>query len=116
LAKWDALRLKIDESACSVICVQETKRQAFDLKYIWQFAPRRFDAFDYIPSVGASGGLLVAWNISVFQGSVVQKCSYSITVQFSSTQNMTPWCLTSVYGPCQEPHRTEFINWFKPVF
>jgi hypothetical protein len=26
---------------------------------------------------------------------------------------MDPWRLTTVYGPCTEPYRSEFINWFR---
>jgi hypothetical protein len=32
---------------------------------------------------------------------------------FTSAQNMDIWRLTTVYGPCTEPARFEFINWFK---
>ncbi|KAJ1296023.1 hypothetical protein BS78_01G267000 [Paspalum vaginatum] len=101
--KWDALRQKLDESACAIACIQETKRESFDMRYIRQFAPKRFDAFDYIPSVGASGG------------SVVEKCSFALTVDFTSTHNLSAWRLTSVYGPCAEPARMEFITWFKAL-
>lgn len=51
--KWDAIRDKIQESTCSIICVQETKREGFDTSFIRKFALRRFDCFDFIPSVGA---------------------------------------------------------------
>jgi exonuclease III len=57
--KCDVVREKIEESACSVVCLQETKRERFDMSYIHKFAPRRFDQFDYVPSIGASGGILV---------------------------------------------------------
>ena len=56
MEKCDAVRDKIEESACSVVCLQETKREHFEMSFIRKFAPRRFDHFDYIPSVGASGG------------------------------------------------------------
>jgi exonuclease III len=57
--KWDAVRNKIEESGCSIVCIQETKRVEFDSNFIRQFAPRRLDSFDYIPSIGASGGILI---------------------------------------------------------
>lgn len=57
--KWDAVRDKIKESATSVICLQETKKESVDMSFIRKFAPRRFDHFDFIPSVDASGGILV---------------------------------------------------------
>jgi hypothetical protein len=32
--KWVALSSKIDESNCDIICLQETKRESFDMEYI----------------------------------------------------------------------------------
>ena len=111
--KWDAVREKIEESSCSVICLQETKREHFDASYIRKFAPRRFDSFDFIPSVGASGGILVVWSSAVFRGNVLDKQRFGITLSFTSMQNNDVWKLTTVYGPCDEPARSEFISWFR---
>jgi len=111
--KWDAVREKIDESSCSVICLQETKREHFDISYIRKFAPRHFDRFDYVPSLGASGGILVVWNSAVFSGQIIEKQHFGITLSFSSMHNGDTWNLTTVYGPCTEPARTQFINWFR---
>jgi exonuclease III len=101
--KWDAVRDKIEESSCSVVCLQETKREHFDVSYIRNFAPRRFDRFDFIPSVGASGGILVVWNSSVFIGDVIDKQRFGITLNFQSSYDNNTWKLTTVYGPCDEP-------------
>lgn len=54
--KWDAVRIKIKESACFIICLQETKRELVDISC--RFAPKHFDRFDFVPFVGASGGSL----------------------------------------------------------
>ena len=80
--KWDVVRDKIEESASSVICLQEMKKETFDIDIIRKFATRRFDRFDFIPSVGAFGGILVLWNSAVFSGLVVDKRSFDITVNF----------------------------------
>jgi exonuclease III len=111
--KWDAVRMKIDESACTVLCLQETKRPHFDMLFIRKFAPKRFDSFDYIPSDGASGGILLLWNSSVFSGTVIDKQSFAITANFRSVHNSNTWTLSTVYGPCQKPERSEFIQWFR---
>ena len=58
--KWLAISNKIDEAQCAVICLQETKRESFDSSYLRKFFPRRINKFDYLPSVGASEGLLIA--------------------------------------------------------
>lgn len=108
--KWDAVRNKIDESSCSIVCLQETKRDYIDIAFIRNFVPRRFDKFDYIPSIGASGGLLVIWNSSCFSGAVHLKNSFAITLEFTSVHNLDRWMLTSAYGPCTEPARSDFLH------
>jgi hypothetical protein len=35
-----ALENKIEESGCDIICLQETKRQTFDMDYIKKICPR----------------------------------------------------------------------------
>jgi exonuclease III len=111
--KWDAVQNKIKESACSVVCLQETKHEQFDMAYVRKFAPRRFDSFDYIPSNGSSGGILLIWNNASFRGEIIDKQQFGITVSFHSMHNSETWKLTTIYGPCDEPERTEFINWFR---
>jgi len=57
--KWNSVKNKIEESGANIFCLQETKREMFGIQYIWNFAPKRFDKYDYCPSVGALGGILV---------------------------------------------------------
>ena len=111
--KWDAVRKKLDESGCSIVCIQEIKRELIDASFIRNFAPRHFDHFDYIPSIGLSGGLLGLWCCSVFGGIVVEKLQFSITVNFTSIHNGDQWHLGNIYGPCDEPARSTLINWFR---
>jgi hypothetical protein len=83
------------------------------MQSVQNFAPRRLDCFDHIPSIGVSGGILVLWFSNVFTGTVTKKLQFSITIQFTSAHNGDPWYLSNVYGPCHEPERSEFINWFR---
>ena len=53
------LVILIDEANADIICIQETKREFFDAKYIKQFCPRRINQFEFLPSVGVSGGSLL---------------------------------------------------------
>ena len=71
-ARQRALRSKIEESQTTIVCIQETKCEHIDHKLLRKFYPKRFDNFAYIPSQGASGGLLVLWCSSVFHGRVVK--------------------------------------------
>ena len=63
-----AVREKIEENQCSIISLQETKCPSVDTNFVRSWCPRRFDQFAYIPSVGASGGLITVWNSSIFDG------------------------------------------------
>ena len=67
-----AVRNKIDESQCQVICLQETKMETFDLKTLKACCPKRFDQFVFSPSVGASGGLAVIWNSGWFSRELLE--------------------------------------------
>jgi hypothetical protein len=53
-AKWDAIRNKIAESNCAIVCLQETKRASFDNMYLRKFCPCHLDSFAVSPSAGAS--------------------------------------------------------------
>jgi exonuclease III len=70
--KWPSIRNKIDESNYEILCFQETKKEQFDSSFIRNFAPRKFDKFLFAPSVGASRGILVAWNGSLFEGTIIE--------------------------------------------
>jgi hypothetical protein len=54
--KLTAIKSKILETSCDIICLQETKKELFDRIFIKQFCPFVFDCFQSIPSIGASGG------------------------------------------------------------
>jgi exonuclease III len=105
------VRAKIEESECDIICLQETKCESFDWKLIRNFCPKRFDNFVYSPSVGASGGIIIIWNSSVFSGLLVQSVKYGVQVNFTSKHNNNSWSLVCVYGPCQGEESDNFVSW-----
>jgi exonuclease III len=55
--KWGVVRNKLEENACSIVCLQETRRDHFDMAFIRNFASRHFDCFDFVPADGALGGI-----------------------------------------------------------
>ena len=100
--KWTSLSNKIEESSFSILYLQETERENFDSGYIKRFCPKQLSEFDYLPSLGASGGILVVWNESLFNGRTNDKTDYSISLEFTSKQSGHSWILTNIYGPCQQ--------------
>ena len=81
------VRAKIEESHCSIMYLQKTKCEHFDIRMIRSFCPRRFDQFAFSPSVGASGGILIIWSSSVFEGQLVEIQRFSVVVSFKSVYN-----------------------------
>jgi hypothetical protein len=108
--KCNAIKEKIEESSCAVFCIQETKRDHFDHSFIKKLAPKRFNKFEFSPSVGASGGILVGWNNSIFTGETIHNNRFAITIKFKSVHNGQSWLLTTVYGPCQGQYRDDFVE------
>jgi exonuclease III len=97
--KWDAIGDKIKESACHMLCLQETKREAFDAFYIKKLCPITLDKFAFSSSIGASGGLLIVWNSSLFDGTVIQANSYAITIKLICRFDKKSMHITNVYDP-----------------
>jgi exonuclease III len=59
-SKWDAIKDKVVESSCDIVCFQETKKELFDNNFLKNVCPTGFDKFEFLPSVGASGGILIS--------------------------------------------------------
>lgn len=113
--KWLTISNKIQESNYSIICLQETEKEHFDSTYMKLFCPRRINKFDFVPSVGDSWGLLVAWNDSCFQGECLFKNKFSISIRFTSVHIGNSWILTNIYGPCDSKGKAEFLDWFQNI-
>jgi len=54
------------------------KKESFDIRFIKKFAPKRFDKFDFCPSIGDSGGILVCWASSFFFVNVLEKLDFAM--------------------------------------
>lgn len=96
LDKQKAVRAKIEESACSMVCIQETKMPHLDCSIMKKIAPKRFDKFVFAPSIGAPGGILVGWNDATLEGAVHETLNFAITIDFKARHNAAKWRLTTV--------------------
>jgi hypothetical protein len=97
-SKWPLVHNKIEESMASIVCLQETKKESFDSSFIKGFAPRRLDQFAYVPSDGASGGLLVLWTSNLFSGQVLLQESFGLVIHFQSTLSGDNFTLVNIYA------------------
>ena len=53
------------------------------------------------------------WNSSIFLGQIVEARQYGLTIDFTGSHDQQKWRLSSIYGPCHEPLRSEFIRWMR---
>jgi exonuclease III len=109
--KYNAVRSKVEESDCSIFCIQETKMQVIEHSYLRKLAPKRFNKFAFTPFDGASGEILMGWNTTTFEGEVLYTSKFAITVKFTARHNAKIWNLSIVYGPCQTNQRQYFVDW-----
>ena len=98
-------------SGCTIVCLQETKKTSFALAFIKSCCPRQFNCFAFMPSHGASGGIITIWKSSMFTGSVLFSDHFALVVNFTSTQSRQTWTLANIYGPCTGDDRITYTNW-----
>ena len=89
-AKWNAIRCSIRDAGCEVVCLQETKREFFDLAFLKNFCPATFDSFAFVPSMGNSGGSVIIWKSSRLTGNVIFQNNYAQSVEFTSNLSPAP--------------------------
>jgi exonuclease III len=82
--KLTAIKSKILETNCEIICLQETKKENFDQSFIRQFCPSTFEHFEFIPSIGASGGTIIICKSGRFSGQVISQNESAMSVEFVS--------------------------------
>lgn len=113
--KWVPVKNKIADASYDIVCLQETKKENVDLSFIRKICPQALDAFEFLPSTGASGGILIAWKSSVFDGAKIFNNEFALSVEFFSKHDNSNWILTCVYGPCTPEGKGSFLNWLKEI-
>jgi len=113
--KWNAVKDKIMQSSCDIVCLQETNKDVFYSQFLKHICLNSLDAFEFLPSNGASRGILVAWNGSLFSSNKIFSNDYCLSMEFTSTHNDAYWVLTCVYGPCTAEAKVLFLNWLKEI-
>jgi exonuclease III len=113
--KWNSIQNKIQETRCDIICIQETKREHFDLEYLKKFTTREFNNFSFIPSSGNSSGTLISWKGSKFHGVPIFEKSFAQSMEFISNLIGQKWILTNIYAPCTPDGKLEFLRWFRDI-
>jgi hypothetical protein len=48
------------------------------MQYIKNFCPKKLNTFVFLPSVGASGGIIIIWNYSLLNGELHFQNNFSL--------------------------------------
>ena len=56
----------------------------FDHVMLKSMCPKRFGKFAYMPSDGASGGIITIWNGTMFEGKIIISEPFALGVNFTS--------------------------------
>jgi hypothetical protein len=73
-----------------------------------------FSDFVFLPSMGASGGFLVAWKRNVGHTGLTRIDDHCVSVQFCKNDG-TSWWLTCVYGPQSDADKILFLQEIKEI-
>jgi hypothetical protein len=79
------------------------------------FCPGRIDNFEFIPSLGASGGSIIVWNGSKFSGSLAFQNEFSQYFELTCLLTGEQWFLTNIYAPCTAEGKLALLSWFRDV-
>lgn len=85
------------------------------MNFLKNVCPPNFDKFEFLPSIGASRGIITAWKSALFNGQLAFSNEFSMTVEFSSRHNNDSWILTNIYGPCTVEGKGNFLEWFEQI-
>jgi hypothetical protein len=108
--KWNAIRDKIVQSSCDVVCLQETKEEAFDRQFLNNFCPSYLDAFVCLPSVGPLGVFLFFGKAPSFLGTrflaISLGCLWNLTLFIMMLLGFLPVCMGPVLLMAKFPFLT----------
>lgn len=71
-------------SKADIICLQETKLQDIHFSMWKSIGGCYLDTFKFIPTIGTTRGIVMAWDKDQIIGSLIPYGSFSLTLEFTS--------------------------------
>jgi len=115
VARRNVVRSLVVSTKIDIVCLQETKMVAISREIILSMLGSDFDNnYICLPSVGASGGILIAWRSRLGAIQASRMDNHSASVQFCSASG-SPWWLTCVYGPQDNQEKLQFLQELRDI-
>lgn len=100
----------VNQTRCSLLCLQETKHERFSDAMIAEMVGARLTGSALLPVVGTRGGVLLAWDANLFDVSTLDISAFAISVIVQPRTWEAAWTLTTVYGPADEGLKQLFLD------
>jgi len=114
VARQDSVRSLVESTKADIVCLQETKMEHLSQRIVLSVLGSTFSHYISVPSVGASGGILVAWTHDLGPARSTRVDTYSASVQFQPADR-NPWWLTCVYGPQGNEEKIQFLQELRAI-
>lgn len=110
LSRRSSVHLFLQNCNASLVCFQESKLAVVDNVIVGQTLGPAFDGFDFLPTEGTRGGILLAWKSDRLLVSTEHKGEFSMSIRVTSLADGKEWLVTSVYGPQDNADKIRFLE------
>lgn len=111
-----AMSLLNSSLALHLVLLQETKFSAVDnSKYFFSFMPHSLQSFHFLLANGSAGGLISAWDDSIFSRTHFSASPSTLSIHLSDRASNLVLCITNVYAPSSPDLRPAFLDEFKSI-
>ena len=94
---------------CNYLILCETKLDSLTSS-LTQSIGGRLNYWEFLPSQGASGGIILGWDDSLSDKIGIYHGTFSLSIQFKSHLDGFEWWLSGIYGPCSSSLRGDFFS------
>jgi len=114
-ARRSVVRELLLRERAAVIGMVETKIADLSPARTCELMPAMFD-YVLLPSAGASGGILVAWDTGAWSSANQSTGQFTASVRLEPVDTaLVPWSLTVVYGPVDDSRKQDFLQELRTV-
>ncbi len=108
-AKCATVKALVRNSKCGAVCFQETKLSSASNGKQSSFCGPVLRDFRALDANGTRGGLLTAWNPTLFDCTHFWVASYSLNVVLQRKADGTVFLISNIYGPTCPARKAEFF-------
>ena len=101
---------------CDILFLCETKLTSPSHALLRNLGGGRLNKWEFLPSLGASGGILIGWDDQLFAYFDTYMGQFSLSLKFRSLLDNFDWWLTREYGPCSANLKPLFLDELHQLF